>query len=87
MTRISDVKLRKAVSEIIDLAANGKERFEITQHGKPLVAIVPIEDLRLLEELEDRIDILLVREAMEAYENGSEEAIPLEQVKAELGID
>ena len=87
MTSVTTVQLRDAVSDILNRAAYGKERFEVTRNGKPLVAIVPIEDIRLLEELEDRLDALRAREGVEAYERGAEEAIPLEQAKTELGLE
>jgi len=68
-------------------AAFGKERFEVRRNGKTLVAIVPVEDIRLLDELEERLDALLARDAIEAYDTGKEEAIPLQQAKAELGLE
>ncbi len=83
MTSVTTVELRDAVSEIMNRAAFGKERFEVTRNGKALVAIVPIEDIRLLEELEERLDVILAREGVDAYESGAEEAIPLKQAKAE----
>jgi len=46
-----------------------------------LAAILPVEDLHLLEELEDRFD---VREAMKALEEPGE--ISMEDLKKELGL-
>jgi hypothetical protein len=49
---------------------------------KVVAAVVPIEDLRLLQRLEDEEDILDARTALrEARRKGS---IPWEKVKAEL---
>jgi hypothetical protein len=45
------------------------------------VAVVPIDDIELLEALEDRMDLDAAREALR--ETGT---IPLAKVKAELGL-
>ena len=55
------------------------ERVELPDEG---AAVVPIADLRLLEEIEDREDAAA---AAEALKEGSE-TISLEDLKAELGI-
>ena len=51
-------------------------------YGKPLVAIIPVEDLQLLERLieeeEDRID---VEEARRILADPTDEGVALEQVK------
>ncbi len=49
--------------------------------GKELAAVVPIEDVKLLEELEDRLDLEVAREALK-----EEGTIAWEKVKAELGL-
>lgn len=87
MTSVTTVELRDAISEIMNRAAFGKERFEVTRNGKALVAIVPVEDIRLLEELEERLDAILARDGIAAYETGTEEAIPFKQAKTELGLE
>ncbi len=53
----------------------------LTRRGKELAAVVPIEDVKLLEELEDRLDFETAREALK-----EEGTIPWEKVKAELGL-
>ena len=69
------------LSELIDRAADGKERIILSRRGVELAAVVPIEDVRFLRELEDRIDLEDARAAL--MEEGS---ISLEQFKAELGL-
>jgi prevent-host-death family protein len=84
MAGITTVEARDQFSEIVNRAAYGKERVVITRRGKDLVAVVPIEDVQLLEELEDRIDLEEARAALaEAGEVGT---IPLADVKARLGL-
>ena len=45
---------RDKFAEVLNRAVYGKERVVLTRRGKPLVAVVPIEDVELLEELDDR---------------------------------
>jgi prevent-host-death family protein len=84
MTTISTVEAREQFSEIVNRAAYGKERVILTRRGKALAAIVPIEDVKLIEELEDRLDLEEARAALaEAREKGS---VPLDKVIADLGL-
>jgi len=46
-----------------------------------VAALVPVRDLRLLEALENRIDLEAARKALE-----DPSSIPWEMVKAELGL-
>jgi prevent-host-death family protein len=82
MTTLDATAARKQFAELLNRAACDEERIVLTNQGKALAAIVPIEDVQLLEELEDRIDIEDARAALaEAQEKGT---IPLEQLRAEL---
>ena len=56
MSTVTAVKARDNFSEVIARAAYGKERIYITKNGKNLAALIPVEDMTLLEELEDRLD-------------------------------
>jgi len=62
MKKITTAEARKHMSELLNRAAYGKERFVVTRHGKELVAIVPLEDVTLL----DRLKELLQRRDFEA---------------------
>ena len=79
MTVTSISELKRALSEFLNRAAYGRERIIVASRGKPKAAVISIEDLRRLEELEDA---LAAREALEAYEAG--ETTPWEEVKADL---
>jgi len=67
MTVTSVSKLKSALSEFLNRAAYGKERIIVASRGKPKAAVIGIEDLRRLEELEDA---LAAQEALDAYRAG-----------------
>ena len=84
MAELSTVEARERFAELLNRAAYGKERLILTRRGKPVVAVVPIEDLQLLQDLEDQLDLEEARAALaEAREKGT---IPWEQVKQQLGL-
>jgi prevent-host-death family protein len=79
MTVISVSEMKDTLSEVLNRAAYGRERIVIASRGKPKAAVISVDDLELLEELEDT---LAAREALEEYEAG--ETISLEELIAEL---
>jgi len=88
MTRLNVSKARQEFAEIVDRAAYGRERTIVSRRGKDLAAVIPMDDLRLLERLAreemDRIDLEDARAALrEAEEKGT---IPLEQARKRLGL-
>jgi prevent-host-death family protein len=86
MGKVSTVKARNEFSEVINRAAYGKERVVLTRRGKDVVAVVPIEDVKLLEEMEDRIDNEAADEAIAEAKAKGEKPIPWEKVKRDLGL-
>ena len=81
MASISAVEARDHFADVVNRAAYGKERIVLTRRSKELAAVVPIEDVRLLEELEDRLDIEAAREAL-----SDPERTPYDQLRRELGL-
>jgi PHD/YefM family antitoxin component YafN of YafNO toxin-antitoxin module len=61
-----------------------KERIVIQRHGKDVAAIVPIEDLQFLEDLENQLDLEEARNALE--EARGQAAIPWNKVKSDLNL-
>lgn len=80
--RISEA--RGEFSDLINRAAFGGERVLLTRHGKSVAAIVPVDDLELLEALEDRADLEAVRAAL--ADPGNAEPIAWDELKASLGL-
>lgn len=82
MNVMTTVEAREHFSEFINRTAYGKERVVLTRRGKDIAVLVPLEDLKLLEELEDYLDLHDAREALkEAKKKGTKS---LEKIKAEL---
>lgn len=71
-------ELPEAVNKLV--YGNG-EPIVLSRRGKDLAAIVPIEDLRLIEELEDR---MLSEKAKRALKEKGR--IPRGKIKRDLGL-
>jgi hypothetical protein len=56
----------------------------LTQKGKPIGAVVPLEDLSLLEQAEDSRDAAIYRAALKKAQR--EKTVDWETLKKELGL-
>lgn len=63
LSAVSLGELRKDLGEFVNRARFAGERTAVTRHGKTVAAIVSVEDLELLDELERRADLEALREA------------------------
>ena len=87
MTRLNVSKAREEFPEIVNRAAYGNERTIVSRRGKDLAAVIPMDDLPLLERLAleemDRLDLGDARAALaEAEKQGT---VPLRDLMRELG--
>ena len=82
LRKISTADARKKLSNIMNRVAFGKETFVLTRRGEALAALVSVEDLKLLQEIEERMD---VEDAWVARAE-SEETIAWEELKKELEL-
>jgi prevent-host-death family protein len=68
MKRLSVSRARDEFPDVVNRAAYGKERTIVSRRGKDMAAVIPIEDLQLLERLSreetDRMDIETARAAL-----------------------
>jgi prevent-host-death family protein len=84
MAHLPASKAREDFADTINRVAFGKERVVLRRRGKEVAAVVPMADLRLLEELEDRIDLVDARAAL--AETKKKGARPLDAILKELGL-
>lgn len=77
-------KERDGFADAINRAAFGNERVLLRRRGRAVAAVVPIEDLRFLEDLEDRIDLVEAKAALaQANKKGAQS---LDAILKELGL-
>ncbi|MFZ0660924.1 MAG: type II toxin-antitoxin system Phd/YefM family antitoxin [Candidatus Binataceae bacterium] len=81
---ISTVAAREHFSDLINRVAYGKDRVVLTRRNRPLAAVVPFEDMALLEEIEDREDLKAARAALRQIKRTG--TIPLDEVLKEFGV-
>lgn len=72
--KVADI--RNQLADAINRVAYAGERIVLERRGKKVAALVSVEDLELLEELEDQADIRAARKALK--EKGG---ITLEELK------
>ena len=75
---------RERFSDLVNRTAFAKERVVVTRNNRRMAAMVPVEDLELLELLEDHVDLQAAKRVLlEARKEGTR---PWAEVKAELGL-
>jgi prevent-host-death family protein len=80
MTRLTASELRDDLATALNKVAFGGERIILRRNNKDVAALVSMEDLALLRELEDKEDVAEMERAMK--EPGPN--IPWEEVKKDL---
>lgn len=82
LNKITTADARKKFSNIINRVAFGDESFVLTRRGEPIAALVSMAELKMLQELEDRLDI------EDAWKSKKEPGDPIrwEELKKELEI-
>jgi prevent-host-death family protein len=86
MSTITAAKARDNFSDILGKVSYAKERITLTRRGRAVAAVIPIEDLELLEAIEDHLDAKDALAALEEWERSGEPSVPWEQVKKDLGL-
>ena len=82
LTKISTADARKRLANIVNRVAFGKEAFVLTRRGEALAALVSLDDLNLIREIEERMD---VEDAWQARSE-SEATVSWEDLKKELDL-
>ncbi|HYN02581.1 MAG TPA: type II toxin-antitoxin system Phd/YefM family antitoxin [Vicinamibacteria bacterium] len=86
MTKLAASQARDAFSDTLNRVAYGGERIVLRRRGKDLAAIVPIEDLKLIQRTEDEIDQREAKKALSDMKRRGLKPIPYEQVRKRLGL-
>lgn len=80
LKKITTADARKKFANIINRVAYGDESFVLTRRGESIAALVSMRELKLLQEIEDKLDI----EDAWIAKNEPGEPIPWEELKKEL---
>ncbi|MBA3010207.1 MAG: type II toxin-antitoxin system Phd/YefM family antitoxin [Proteobacteria bacterium] len=80
--KVSTAEARKNLADIVNKVAYGKEPVILTRRGQDVAALVSIEELELLQQIEDHIDIEDAKKAL--AESGDN--IPAEEFWKQLGL-
>ena len=78
--KITSSTARSEFADIVNRAAYAGERVIVHRRKKPVAVVVPLSDLELLEQLEDRIDLEDARKRLK------EPTVSWTKIKKELGI-
>lgn len=81
---VSVSEARGSFADLVNRVAYRNERVVVMRRGKPIAAIIPMEQVEFLERAEDEYDNRLADEALVELEHTR--ATPLEQVERELGL-
>jgi prevent-host-death family protein len=84
ITVINTLDAKEQFADLITRVSHKKERIILTRRGKEIAAIIPLEDLELLQESQDKHDLTNAIEALKEARNIG--TITLEQLKEEVGF-
>lgn len=72
--QLSVAELRDSLEEVVDQVSANTTRAYITKDGKPIATVVSMFEIKLLDTLEERVDIAAYEEAVA---NDDDTSIPL----------
>ena len=80
-SKLSASEARKKFADIVNRAEYRGERVIVRRRNRDVAAVIPIEDLHLLQKVEDRMDI---KDALKALKEPRGKT--WKQLKTELGL-
>ena len=84
MSRLAASDAREHFADVLNRVAYGGDRVVVERRGKELAAIISVDDLKILEAIEDRLDVDDALSAIEeADRNGT---TSWKALKAELDL-
>jgi prevent-host-death family protein len=79
---VSTTELRDDLAAVVNRVAYGGERIVVRRHNQDVAALVSIDDLTLLRELENLLDLELIRQSRS--EPGPD--VPWDELRKRLGL-
>lgn len=77
LKRITAIKVRQNLGQVMNEVALKEDEYIVERAGKPLVAIIPIEEYRRMKQEKDEF-FQMVEEMQKAARPGSEKTVNLE---------
>ncbi len=84
MKRVSATEIRDDLANIVNRVAFGGERIVLDRRGRDVAALVSMEDLRCLEEMENGFWTIEAGKALTEAEQRGERPIPFEHVERQI---
>ncbi len=82
-TTMTTVDAKEKLTDLLNHVSHSKERVVLVRRGKPIAAMVPLEDFDFLEATQNKLDLHDAIDALkEAKSAGS---VTLEKFKEEIG--
>lgn len=83
VTVLNTLEAKEQFADLINRVAHSKDRVILTRRGKEIAAIIPIEDLALLQESQDSHDLKEAIDALKEARNVG--TISLQALKEDVG--
>lgn len=85
MQQVSVAEAKSHLSELIAKSALGHERFIITRRDRPVAALVSLDDLRIIEQHQERQGLAAVASSWADFEEVAEALGDLEMLRNQGG--
>jgi prevent-host-death family protein len=86
MVRMTTTEARRRFAAALDKVAKRGQRIMLRRKGRDVAAVVSVDDLALLEELEDRLDAQDAIAAEAQAKARGEKPIPWDRARRALGL-
>ena len=77
-------EFRQNLADNLESVAHNQNRIVIHRRDRPVAALISIEDLKMLEILEDEMDVKMAKNILKDIDSKGTDS--WDQVKSELGI-
>lgn len=85
MPTVSVAAAKSRLSELIAKSSYARERFVITRRNKPVAALVSLEDLKLIEQHEERQGLASIAGKWKGFEEVGEQISDLSSLRKDSG--